>query len=188
MCTPTAVIAGVAAVGGFMQQRQAAESANEAAEIQYEVESDRAAAEALNRENQLSQEVLEESQRLNQQRQELALEALRERSGQRVASAESGTGGVSKIRSFLSADIQEGVAESDIATQLKNTAFNVSQKSKGIGVALTSRQENAFLTRQSNRRRKPGLVDLGIGVLGAPGVADAIGGSFSSSDSTTETT
>jgi hypothetical protein len=188
MCTPTAAIGVVMAGASFLQQREQAEAANEAAEIQYETEMERAKAESMNRENQLSQEVLEESQRLNQQRQELALEALREQAGKRVASAESGTGGVSKIRSFLSTDIQEGVAESDLDTQAKNTAFSVAQRSRGIHTALASRQENAFLTRQANRRRKPGVVDLGIGLLGAPGVATGIGDKASKAFSSTPQT
>lgn len=175
MCTPAAAIGVVTAGVGFLQQREQAEAATEAANIQYDIEVRRAQQEAQDRQNQLSQDLMEESQRTNQQRQELALQALQAQAGQRVAAAESGTGGVSKVRSFLTSEIQEGVALSDIATQQKNTAFSAAQRSRGIHEAKVSRTENAFLTRQANRRRKPGIVDLGIGVLNAPGVGEAIG-------------
>lgn len=175
MCTPTAAIGLLGAGLSFYQQGEQAEAATEAANIQYDIETRRAQEESQDRQNQLSQDLLEESQRVNQQRQELALQALRAQAGQRVASAESGTGGVSKVRSFLTSEIQEGQALSDIAAQQQNTAFNAAQRARGIHSAKVARSENAFLTRQANRRNRPGIIDLGIGALNADGVGEALG-------------
>ena len=170
MCEPVSL--SMMAVGAastlfqFQQQREAAEAANEAAEIQHDIEVKRAKEEAKDRQNQLSQEALEESQRISQQRQQLALQALQEASSARVASAESGTGGVSKIRSFLAADIGADLARSDIEKNVRNAQFNVAQRARGIGTAKNTRTENAFLTRQANTRRKPGIGDLAAGLAG----------------------
>lgn len=191
MCEPVSITMAVAGIASTLyqqdQQRQAAEAANDAAEIQHDVEVQRAKAEAQDRQNQLSQEALEESQRISQQRQQIALQALQEASSARVASAESGTGGVSKIRSFLSADIGADLARSDIEKNERNAQFNLSQNARGIQTAKTTRTENAFLTRQANTRRKPGLGDLAVGLAGNSlvqgGIASGVG-SLSSGSST----
>ena len=173
MCTPMAAV-GIATVAlGFMQQTQQAKVANEAASDQYKAEADRARQESLDRQNQLSHDTQEESQRLHQQREALALQTLREKAGIRVASAEGGVGGVSKIRSFLTSEIQAGVADSDITTQETNTAFNTNQRLLGIGNAASDRISNAQSTFVTNSRRKPGVMDLGVGLLSNSDVASA---------------
>ena len=173
MCTPMAAV-GIATVAlGFMQQTQQAKVANEAASDQYKAEADRARQESMDRQNQLSHDTQEESQRLHQQREALALQTLREKAGIRVASAEGGVGGVSKIRSFLTSEIQSGVADSDITTQETNTAFNTNQRLLGIGNAASDRISNAQSTFVTNSRRKPGVMDLGVGLLSNSDVASA---------------
>jgi len=180
MCSPAALI-GVATAGlSTYQQRQEAKAANKAAEIQHDVDVARAKEEAQNRHNQLSQEALQESQRINQQRQSLALQALQEQASLKVASAEGGTGGVSKIRSFLSADIGEDLARSDVDVNSRNAQFNLAQSSAGIDTAKGNRIQNAFLTRQANTRRKPGFMDFALASLGQSSVQEAGGKAISS--------
>jgi hypothetical protein len=180
MCTPAAAIGIVSGGLGFLQQREAVKNANKAAKIQHNIEVERATEEAKNRHNQLSQEALQESQRINQQRQSLALQALQEHASLTVAAAEGGTGGVSKIRSFLSADIGEDLARSDLAINANNARFNISQNSRGIDSSKGNRIQNAFLTRQASTRRKPGALDLAIGLAGQTGVQEAGGAAISS--------
>lgn len=187
MCGPAAVMVGVGVASSlfqFQQQREAAEAANEAAAIQHKVEVDRAKAEAQDRQNQLSQEALEESQRIGQQRQQLALQALQEQSSAKVAAAEGGLGGVSKIRSFLTADIQGDLARSDIEKNVTNAQFNLQQRARGIQTAKQTRVDNAFLTRQANTRRKPGMGDLAVGIAGNPLVQGGVAKGFASQKKT----
>jgi len=165
MCEPASIVMIVAAAGALYsteQQRQQAKSANKAADIQYKVDSKRARDEAMDRENQLSQDALVESTRLNQERSALALDALREQAGVRIGSAEGGLGGVSKVRSFLSVGIQEDLARSDIDTNSKNAQFNLAQAQRGIESQAHARKQNAFLTRQANQQYVPGALDFAV--------------------------
>lgn len=169
MCDPAsitmAVVTTASTVAGFQQQRQQAKAANKAAEIQHKIEVKRARQEAMDRENQLTQDALIESDRLNRERTALALEALREQAGIRVASAEGGIGGVSKVRSFLAADVQEDLARSDIDRSEANAEFNIAQASRGIENTRVAREQNAFLTRQANTQQVPGFGDLALGLV-----------------------
>ena len=181
MCDPAsitmAVVATASTVYGHQQARQQAKAQNKAADIQHKIEVDRARQEAMDRENQLSQDALEESTRINKERQELALEALREQAGIRVASAEGGVGGVSKIRSFLSADVQEDLARSDLDTSERNAQFNLAQAARGIENTRFARQQNAFMTREANSTDVPGGMDLAVGLVSANagGIGQGIG-------------
>lgn len=173
MCEPVSITMGVLAVGGavmgHMQAQDAADNANEAANIQYDVEVARAKQESMDRQNQLSAEALMESEKIGQQRQTMALEALRAQAAGKVASAEGGLGGVSQIRSFLATDIQSDLARSDVEKSERGAQFNLQQQGRGIMTAKNTRADNAFLTRQSNTRRRPGTSDLLMSSLTAAG-------------------
>jgi len=163
MCSPTLIIAGVTTAVSLYQtneQRQAAKAGNKAAKQQQQIEVTRARQEAMDRENQLSQDALIESTKLNKERTELALEALREQAAVRIGSAEGGLGGVSKVRSFLTTDIQEDLARSDIDTNARNAQFNLAQAQRGIEATEFARRQNAFLTRQANTQKVPGAFEF----------------------------
>jgi hypothetical protein len=185
MCDPvTAVAVGTAVVsaGGAVyqaqQQNEQIEAANEAAENRHRVEVDRAKQEARDRQNQLAHDAMVEGQRLSQERQKLAREAMVEQASLRAASAESGTGGVSKIRSFIASEIGEDLARSDIEQSQRNSQFNISQQARAIATASRTRQENAGFTLQASQRRKIGTGQMVLGALtaAAPGLGSAAGG------------
>jgi len=182
MCEPASITMAVVAVAGTLQQRQAAQAGNKAAKQQQQIEVARARQEAMDRENQLSQDALIESTRINKERTELALEALREQASIRVGAAEGGIGGVSKVRSFLTTNIQEDQARSDIDTNERNAQFNLAQASRGIEATRFARRQNAFLTRQSQTQRVPGALDFGLALI--PAAGSAAGGLLRRSSST----
>lgn len=171
MCEPVSISMAVVAIAGTLQQRQQAKAGNKAAKVQQQIETKRARQEAMDRNNQLSQDALVESTRLNKERTELALETLREDAAIAVGSAESGLGGVSKVRSFLTADVQGDLARSDIDTNARNAQFNLAQASRGIESTQFARRQNAFLTRQAQTQKVPGALEFGMAVLPAAGSA-----------------
>jgi len=185
MCEPASITMAVIAIAGTLQQREQAKAGNKAAKVQQQIEVKRARQESMDRENQLSQDALIESTRLNKERTELALEALREDAAITIGSAESGLGGVSKVRSFLTADVQEDLARSDIDTSAKNAQFNLNQASRGIEATQFARRQNAFLTRQANTQKVPGALEFGLALLPAAGSA---AGSLMKPTPTTTTT
>ncbi len=176
MCSP--MLIGAAGVGAnLFQQDQEAKAANEAAKIQQDIEVQRAQQEAQDQQNQLAQDTLVESQKLSQQRQQLALEALQEQSALNVGAAEGGAGGgVSKIRSFIAAELGEDLARSDIEQNQRNAQFNINQRNRAISQRQGARVQNAFLTRQANSRRRVGAFDVVGGLLGNSAIQSGIGG------------
>lgn len=168
MCNPavaiiaTTVISAAGAVYSAQQQNAAIKAANTAADTQYIEEVGRAERDAQDRENQLTAETLQEASRFQQQREQLALESLREQASARVASAESGLGGVSVARSFLANEIGEDLARSDIERSEDLTQFNIAQRGRGIATAKRDRQTNAQFTHASNSRRRLSSLDIGI--------------------------
>lgn len=167
----TALASAAVQVQQDQTQRKAAKAQNKAADIQFDIETKRAKDEAMARQSQLSQDALVAGQQMSQERQALAREALREKSGQRIASAESGVSGVSSVRSFLASELSEDLARSDLENKESNTFFNLNQRTKGIAGASIDRQENAFLSRQSNRKKISGglATDIGGAVLNNAG-------------------
>ncbi len=178
MCSPTAIIQGGMGLFSVFQQNQQIDASNEAAKIQQQVEQRRADQEAMDRQNQLTQDAQIEAQKLNQARQATALSELRAQSSATVSSAESGLGGVSSIRSFIANETAGALAEGDLNTQQAATQFNLQQKARGITTARSTRTENAFLTRQANTRRKLGVVDFAVGALGNEAAGKAIADQF----------
>jgi len=191
MCSPTLIIAGVTTAVSLYQtneQRKAAKAGNKAAKQQQQIEVTRARQEAMDRENQLSQDALVESTKLNKERTELALEALREQAAVRVGSAEGGLGGVSKVRSFLTTDIQEDLARSDIDTNARNAQFNLAQAQRGIEATEFARRQNAFLTRQANTQKVPGAFEFisNAGAANQSGISKIFSGGGKKKTSTTK--
>jgi len=180
MCEPATILMGALSVGGAIMGHQSdrddASQANANAQLQYDIEVQRAKEEAQSRQNQLSAEAMQESERIGQQRQTMALEALRAQSAGKVASAEGGLGGVSKIRSFLATDIQSDLARSDVEKSQNLSQFNLQQQGRGISTSKSTRTDNAFLKRQSLQRRKPGTSELLINTGKA--AANAFSGGF----------
>lgn len=179
MCSPMLAIGAIGAGASLFQQDQQAKAANEAAEIQHDLEVQRAKQEAQDQQNQLEQETLVESQKLSQQRQQLAMEALQEQAALNVGAAEGGAGGgASKIRSFIAAELGEDLARSDIEQNQRNAQFNINQRNRAISQRQGARVQNAFLTRQANSRRRVGALDVVGGVLGNRNIQSGIGGLF----------
>ena len=172
MCEPATIAYGVAAVvaaAGAVytvhQQDQAAKAQNKAAQQQYDIEAERAKRDAKNRQNNLANQALEEGSDFAQRREKLKLDALRAQGAARAASAESGVGGVTSIRSFLSETISEDLARSDIQRSQDLTQFNLNQHARGITTAQHDRTVNAEFTRRSNTRRRPTGLDYGLAAV-----------------------
>jgi vacuolar-type H+-ATPase subunit E/Vma4 len=169
------------AVYQVKQGDEAAKAANKATEMQYDEETARAERDAKDRQNQLTAETVQEATKYQQQREQLALEGLREAAGARVASAESGVGGVTAARSFLSEEISEDTAEADLRTSEGFTQFNIHQRARGIATAKRDRKVNADFTRVANtRKRASGLDYASAGLSGfvQGGGATAIASAF----------
>ena len=164
----TAVVGAATSIYSMQQQDKAIKEQNKAAGDQYVEETSRAKRDAQDRQNQLTNESLQEASRFQQNREQLALEALREKSAARVASAESGVGGVTKVRSFVAEGIAEDSARADIDKSESLSQFNVNQRARGIATAQRDREVNAGFTFKSNSRRRLGTLDfVSAGVSGA---------------------
>ena len=155
------------AVVSYQQAKKAADAQNDAAEDQYGVETGRAKDEAMDRQNQLQVETSVESSKFQQQREQLALEALREQSSQRAAGAESGLGGVSAIRSFLANELGEDAAQGDAERSNKFTQFNIQQRNRGINTALNDRTQDAATNFNRSTSAGPSKVGLALELGGA---------------------
>ena len=167
MCS---IIAGVMIAGALTQtfmDDQRIDAENEAAEIQFAEETRRANEEHMDRTNQLTQEAQLEAAELTKSRQATALSELRAQSAQTVAGAESGLSGVSHIRSFMSNEIAGSLAQGDLDLQERATEFNTQQRVRGINTAKVNRNTNAFLTRQASTRKRLGVLDAGLGIVGS---------------------
>ena len=164
MCPP--IVLGVLSAAGSLysmqQQSQQVKAGNKAAAEQQALEESRAKQEAMDRQNTVQNQALEESLKFKQERSNLQLEALRAGASQRVASAESGVGGVSSIRSFISQDLGEDQARSNIAISESLSGFNLNQQRRGIVQSKQERIENSLLTQRANTRRRPGVFDYAI--------------------------
>jgi len=188
MCEPatiamisTGVLSAGMAVYQVSEQDKAAKAANKATEMQYDEETARAERDAKDRQNQLTAETVQEATRYQQQREQLALEGLREAAGARVASAESGVGGVTAARSFLSEEISEDTAEADLRTSEGFTQFNIHQRARGIATAKRDRNVNADFTRVANTRKRASGLDYAVSGLGgfiSGGGAEGVAAAF----------
>ena len=158
----TAGVTAAAAAYGVYQTDQQAKQQNKAAAEQQDIENARAQREAMDRQNQLQQQSLEEGTKYQQQKEKLAMDALRNQASARVASAEGGVGGVSSIRSFISGEISEDLARSDIDKSAGFSGFNVNQQSRGITNARDDRFVNAQQTFKQNSRRRASGLDYGL--------------------------
>lgn len=180
MCDPVTVAVTMAVVSGGMavhqtsEQDKAAKAANRANDMQYEEEIARAERDAQNSGNQLTAEVLQESTKYQQQRQQLALASLRESANARTASAESGVGGVTASRSFLAEDLATGQAEADVRTSMGFTDFNVQQRARGIAASKRDRGVNADFTHVAQTRKRASGLDFAI--AGVSGFMEGGGG------------
>lgn len=161
-------ITAASAVYGVVQQDQMAKRQNKAAQAQFDSESDRADRDAKDRANSLQSQALEEGTKFQQQKQKLALDALRSQAAARAASAESGVGGVTSIRSFIAEDISKDLARSDLDRGAEFSSFGASQQARGIETSRSDRITNAGFSFASNSRRRAGGLDYGVaGVSGA---------------------
>ena len=177
MCGPAAAAAVpyiVAAVGAatsvysVVQADRQAKAQNKAAQEQLDLEAERAEREAMDRQNNLQAQSLQEASKFQQQREQLALEARQEFASQKTASAESGLAGVQSVRSFVAASIAQDQARSDLELSEEFTTFGVNQQARGISRSEQDRKENALLNAQSNMRRRAGAGDfIGAGISGA---------------------
>lgn len=166
MCDPiTITVLLTSAALQLKQQDDAAKAANEAAKATFESETEQARQEALARENVLNQESQEKAQQLNMERENLAREALRERAAARVGSAESGVGGVSKVRSFLTSEAQIADAESDLSSSERNAEFGLQIGARNITRGRSDRIGAAGNQFDRSTRRRVGLIDVGRSAL-----------------------
>ena len=175
-----AVVAAISAATSIyqvQQQQKQAKAANKAAELQYQTEVDRANRDAKNRQGSLTHKGFEEASDFAQRREKLKLEALRAQSAARAASAESGVGGVTTVRSFIAETISEDLARSDIERSQEVSQFNINQQARGIGIDRADRIHNAGFTRASNYRRVP--TGLDVGLAGASGAASGFASGYS---------
>lgn len=168
MCEPISASIAVATVAHQLySQDQAfkAEAANQ--EARHEVEAERAQRDAEISRTMLNQQALEQSTEIQQDRQRLALEALRERGSQRASGAESGLGGVSSIRSMLSTDLNEGAQASNINMNASNNLFRNQMEQSGININYQDRLQNSQTAVDNAKRQKLGAMDyLGAGLSG----------------------
>lgn len=173
-----AVASAAASVYQIQQQDKQVKAQNAAAQQQYDIEAERAKRDAQNRQNNLTNQALEEGSDFAQRREKLKLDALRAQSAARAASAESGVGGVTSIRSFLSETISEDLARSDIQRSQDLTQFNLNQQARGITTAQHDRVVNAEFTRRSNTRRRPTGLDYGLAAVQGAASGYATASSF----------
>ena len=169
MCNPVAmwayygIVAATAAYSVYQQDQQA-EAANKAAQDQLDMESDRAEQDAMNNRNNLDSESLQVASRYQQNKQKLKMDALRSQSAARAKSAEQGVGGVSAIRSFISEEISEDIARSDIEQQVGFDQFNLNQKARGIITQRDNRLQDANTRFNAGVRRRAGALDYGLAI------------------------
>ena len=162
MCSPTLAVVGVTAVQQgiqLYQQDQAFDAEVDAQEARHKVEAERAQRDAEISRTMLNQQALEQSTEIQQDRQRLALEALRERGSQRASGAESGLGGVSSIRSMLSTDLNEGAQASNINMNVSNNLFRNQMEQAGININYQDRLQNSQTAVDNARRQKLGALD-----------------------------
>ena len=167
MCNPVLAVWGVAlasAAFGVYQQDQQAEEANKAAQKQLDMESDRAEDDAKNNRNNLDSESLQVATRYQQNKQKLKMDALRAQGAARAKSAEQGVGGISAIRSFISEEISEDIARSDVEQQVGFDQFNLNQKARGIGTQRDNRLQDANTRFSAGVRRRAGALDYGLAI------------------------
>lgn len=170
MCPP-AVVAGLTIAGGALQvyqQEQTFRAQEEAEEMRHKVEMERAERNASMERAVLEQQALEESSAIQQDRQALALEALRERGSKLAIGAESGLGGVSKIRDFLATNINEATQASRINVNENNAILRNQMEQRGIDTNRQDRIVSSRMRVNEAKSRKTGALDyLGVGVSGA---------------------
>jgi len=168
-----AIMVGTAAYSVYSMDQQASD-ANKAAQAQLDIESDRAEEDAMNNRNNLNSESLQVATRYQQNRQKLKMDALRAQSAARAKSAEQGVGGISAIRSFISEEISEDIARSDIEQQVGFDQFNLNQKARGILTQRDNRLQDANTRFSAGVRRRAGALDYGLAVGGAAASAYAM--------------
>lgn len=163
MCQPEAILVmtGGLSMDSYMQGRQADEVAD-AESDRHQQEVKRANRDANIQQNMLSQQALEESFALQQDRQALALESLRSVADLRTAGAESGLGGVSSIRSFVASNINATTQAGVQNTNEANSALRFGVENTGIRNNRRDRLK-ASRTRVENAIGNiPGAVDHGL--------------------------
>lgn len=162
MCDPitiTAVIGAVAGGASTYQQQQQAEAQTKA---QYEIEVAQTEANNAAARDQANLEYanqrltsLRESTQISGEREELARAALNERATILAQGAESGVGGVSLQRSFISSAINEGSQSSVISTkdQFNRQQQSLQQSATGLRLASNLRGGPAKPFKQSGLSR-----------------------------------
>ena len=183
MCEPISmgILAATSAGLSVYQQQQAMEANVEAEEARHKVEVERAQRDAEMKRAMLDQQALEANQELQLDRERLALEGLRERGAIKASGAESGLGGVSQIRSFLSSNITEDMARATQNINEQNQLFRNQAEQSGVNINYQDRIQNSAISVQNAKRQKVGALDyLGVGLSGVNAYAKA-GGTFGSS-------
>ena len=173
MCSPVAGVMVGAAVLQTFQQQQEADAMVSVEKTRHRQETKRAQRDAEVQQNMLHQQALEESTALQQERESLALERLREQASIKVSSAESGVAGVSPIRSFLASNIRGDSASNVLDTNERNSRFRNQMEQVGINTNYSDRV-NASASRVADaKRQRVGFMDyaVNVGTAGAMGYA-----------------
>ena len=171
MCEPVSISVAVATMASsalqVYQQGQNLKAQAEAEEARHKVEVERAQRDAEMKRAMLDQQALEANQELQLDRERLALEGLRERGAIKASGAESGLGGVSQIRSFLSSNITEDMARATQNINEQNQLFRNQAEQSGININYQDRIQNSAIAVQNAKRQKVGALDyLGAGLSG----------------------
>jgi cell division protein FtsL len=187
MCEPISggaaaayIAAAIAAAGtaySMHQSDQAAKDRNKAVQEQYDAENARAARDAKDSQNKLVAQAEQLGDQYSDSKRKLAIEKAQAASAARVASAESGVGGVSAIRSFIASEVQADVARSDIEKENRYNQFGLEQTARGIGNTRSDQLQNNKFSFLANARKRASGMDyvVGVGSSAATAYIDAGG-------------
>ncbi len=168
MCEPMSIMAGIAGAQAIMGGIQADEMA-EAEEQRHEAEVQRAKRDAEIQQNILDQQALDESSKLQREREALALEGLRSQASLKVSGAEAGVGGVSSIRSFLSSDIYEDQQSSTINMNEQTRLSRHQAESRGLAQNTSDRIYASSQRVADAKRQRFGATDYLVPVASGAG-------------------